>query len=101
MADCHINWKSKNLTKCFCLFSGLDHDHHVHFDVNQSTQVSSEIVVKSESKNGIAVHLGFLQLNHVYDVTFPLKDDLNEDLYCDPLQNLYVKVTQVMPSEDG
>ena len=83
------------------VLSGIDHPSKVHFDDGQAALQNSEIVVKQESPSTIAVHLGFLQLNHVYDVTFSIKDDLSEDLQSDPLGNLYVKVLEVMPSEDG
>ena len=48
----------------------------------------------------ILIELGFLQINHRYEVTFAIKDKLHEDLLADPLQNLHLKALSIMPTED-
>ncbi len=37
----------------------------------------------------------------MYEVQFSFKDTLGEDLASDPLQNMYIKVMDVKPTEDG
>ncbi|KAK2147068.1 hypothetical protein LSH36_571g00008 [Paralvinella palmiformis] len=73
----------------------------VHFPEDQLMQHDSEIIVKREREDRIAVHLGFLQIKHHYEVRFSVKDDMNEDLNFDPLENLHVRFLDVRPSEDG
>lgn len=70
----------------------------VHFSENQD---HSEITVCRESESRIVVHLGFLQIRHHYEVKFSVEDDLYEDLEFDPLQSLYCKIQEIMPSENG
>ncbi|XP_064630338.1 adipose-secreted signaling protein-like [Lineus longissimus] len=76
-------------------------DEHVHFSAEQLPEHESEIVVRRDSADKVSVHLGFLQINHFYDVTFTIKDDLGEDVNYEPLGNLHLKIKKVMPSEDG
>lgn len=73
----------------------------VHFPADQMEQHDAHIIVQNVSETDIAVHLGFLQMNHHYEVKFSIKDELSEELITDPLQNIYAKVISVMPSEDG
>ncbi|KAI0241828.1 hypothetical protein LSAT2_017977 [Lamellibrachia satsuma] len=73
----------------------------VHFPADQIEQHDAHIIVQKMSETDIAVHLGFLQMNHHYEVKFSIKDELSEELITDPLQNIYAKVISVMPSEDG
>ena len=68
---------------------------------DQVQQHDSEIIIHPESESRFAVHLGFLQIRHHYEIKFSIKDSLGEDLVADPLQNLNCKVLEVMPSEDG
>ena len=42
--------------------------HHVHFDEFGDNLKSNEIFVKSKSDKKIEIQLGFLQVNHVYEV---------------------------------
>ena len=73
----------------------------MRFDAEQVQQHDSEIVTRYNSEHSVEVHLGFLQINHYYEITFSIKDNLSEDLTSDPLQNLHAKATKIVPSEDG
>ena len=73
----------------------------VHFPAEQIEQHDSHIHVQRMSDTETDVHLGFLQMNHHYEVKFTIKDDLSDELDIDPLQNVYAKVVSAMPSEDG
>ncbi|KAL4232353.1 hypothetical protein ACF0H5_009922 [Mactra antiquata] len=75
-------------------------DHKVHFEAVQVQSHDSEIAVKY-SDCRVDVHLGFLQINRIYQVTFTIVDDLGEDISFDPLQNLHAKLTKYEPTEDG
>ena len=70
-------------------------------DPHQLQEHDSAIVIRTQMHNVLQVHLGFLQINHHYEIQFSVKDDLGEDLEADPLQNLHAKVMEVMPTEDG
>lgn len=80
-----------------------DHsENHVHFSEDQFQEHEADIVIRPARKaHTLEVHLGFLQFQHVYQVKFNIKDDLGEEVEADPLQNINVKVTDIMPSEDG
>ncbi|XP_041369010.1 uncharacterized protein LOC121383202 isoform X2 [Gigantopelta aegis] len=80
---------------------GLDDEGHVHFSVDQVIAHESEILTHYAGEDIIHVHLGFLQFKHCYEVTFCIKDNLYEDIECDPLQNLHVKMEKYQPTEDG
>ena len=72
----------------------------MRFEAVQLKAHESEITLKySESR--IDVHLGFLQINRHYIVTFVIQDDLGEDLTFDPLQNLHARIINYEPTEDG
>ena len=72
----------------------------MRFEAVQLKAHESEITLKySESR--IDVHLGFLQINRHYIVTFVIQDDLGEDLIFDPLQNLHARIINYEPTEDG
>jgi len=73
----------------------------VHFPADQMEKHDAHIIVQNMSEKVIAVHLGFLQMHHHYEVKFSIKDDLSEDLIADPLQNIFAKIISIMPSEDG
>lgn len=94
----------------FCLFGCQSFDlidfpfaahSRVHFPADQVQQHDSEIIVETEAAGILGVHLGFLQINHQYEIRFTIRDDLGEDLSSDPLQNLNVKLCSVVPTEDG
>lgn len=73
---------------------------HVHFDAKEVSTHESQIGIVNE--NGVdQVHLGFLQIRHVYDITFNLTHNLGKDITFDPLENLKVKVKETTPIEDG
>ena len=76
-------------------------DAHVRFSVDQVIAHESEIVTQYIGENTIHIHLGFLQFKHCYELTFSIKDSLCEDIECDPLQNLHVKMEKYQPTEDG
>lgn len=72
------------------------HDHsHVHFDPEQVEAHNLEIQFKY-SENRVDIHLGFLKINHHYEVKFCIKDQLGEDVECD-----HAKIKEVKPTEDG
>lgn len=73
----------------------------VHFPAEQIEKHDAHINVQTTSEKDVAVHLGFLQMNHHYEVKFTIKDDLSEDVIANPLQNIFAKIISVMPSEDG
>ena len=74
----------------------------VHFPEEQISDHDSEIIVRGEGEGDrVTVHLGFLQIHHHYEVQVTIKDSLGEEVTFDPLQNLYLKILEVMPSEDG
>ena len=89
------------MLNCSFFFFPASSTSHVHFPEDQLPEHDSNIVLRYEGDGQIAVHLGFLQIKHHYQISFSFKDDLNEDLKHDPLQNLHIKVTEVRPSEDG
>ncbi|WAR22059.1 CT027-like protein [Mya arenaria] len=80
--------------------SNSSSEHKVHFQPVEVQAHDSEITLKYSEKR-IDVHLGFLQINRHYTVTFVMQDDLGEDLTFDPLQNLHARVTKYEPTEDG
>ena len=73
----------------------------MHFPAEQLDKHDSEIVIRPETESRLAVHLGFLQILHHYEIRFSVKDKLAEDLEANPLQNLHCKIVDVRPSEDG
>lgn len=79
---------------------GTHSETRVRFEAVQLQAHESEITLKYNG-NRIDVHLGFLQVNRHYNVTFVMQDDLGEDLTFDPLQNLHARIIDYAPSEDG
>ncbi|XP_074643173.1 adipose-secreted signaling protein-like [Tubulanus polymorphus] len=76
-------------------------DSKVHFPVEQTNYHNAEIIIINESDCQISVNLGFLQINHFYDIQFTIVDDLGEDVTFDELGNIQIKMKDVRPSEDG
>ena len=72
----------------------------MRFEAVQLQAHESEITLKYNG-NRVDVHLGFLQVNRHYNVTFVIQDDLGEDLLFDPLQNLHARIIDFSPTEDG
>ncbi|XP_053406774.1 UPF0687 protein C20orf27 homolog [Mercenaria mercenaria] len=79
---------------------GASGEHKVHFEAVEVQAHDSDIGLKYTDSR-IDVHLGFLQINRHYEVTFTVQDDLGNDLIFDPLQNLHAKITSYEPTEDG
>ena len=46
--------------------------NHVHFDESTDVNHGNEIVVKTKGENKLEIQLGFLQVNHVYEVMLVL-----------------------------
>lgn len=84
----------------FCLKIG-NGDGHVHFRTEEVARHDAEISIVCPEEGIQEVHLGFLQIRHVYDVTFSIVDDLGEEVNFDPLENLVVKVKSIVPNADG
>ena len=84
----------------FGSISGTHSETRVRFEAVQLQAHESEITLKYNG-NRIDVHLGFLQVNRHYNVTFVMQDDLGEDLTFDPLQNLHARIIDYAPTEDG
>ena len=84
----------------FFSISASHSETKVRFEAVQLAAHESEITLKY-SGNRIDVHLGFLQINRHYNVTFVIQDDLGEDLIFDPLQNLHARIIDYEPTEDG
>lgn len=76
-------------------------DGHVHFRTEEVARHDAEISIVCPEEGIQEVHLGFLQIRHVYDVTFSIVDDLGEEVNFDPLENLVVKVKSIVPNADG
>ncbi|XP_014768104.1 UPF0687 protein C20orf27 homolog [Octopus bimaculoides] len=76
---------------------------HVHFPEEEVSHHEAQILVLDTGKNHIDVKLGFLQLDHVYEVTFAFNHNLGEDLIIEPKakRNAYVKVLSFTPTKDG
>ena len=79
----------------------MSSNSRVHFNSDQVAQHDAEIVIKPESDTRIAVHLGFLEIRHIYEIKFSIKDKLHEDIAYDPLENLHCKLSNYAPAEDG
>ena len=79
---------------------GNHSETRVRFEAVQLQAHESEITLKYNG-NRVDVHLGFLQVNRHYNVTFVIQDDLGEDLLFDPLQNLHARIIDFSPTEDG
>ena len=43
-----------------------DQSHHVHF--GKEVEDTNEVVIKSKGNDKLEFHLGFLQVNHIYEV---------------------------------
>lgn len=86
----------------FFFFSEL---HHVHFEENGDTfGKDNEIIVQKTSDNKISVHLGFIQVNHRYSITFAIPKSLDIITKCSnvtivepavPNKNLQIVSTDV------
>ena len=42
-----------------------DQSHHVHF--GKEVEDTNEVVIKSKGNDKLEFHLGFLQVNHIYE----------------------------------
>lgn len=81
---------------------GTDHaDGHVHFKTEEVVAHDSKIQVEQPEDGIREVHLGFLQIFHVYEITFTIKDQLGPSVTFDPFESLLVKTLKVTPLEDG
>ena len=85
----------------FVTASYSETDGHVHFKTEDVSTHESEIVVVPLEEGIQQIHLGFLQIRHVYTVTFPLPHSLGKDVTYDPLENLLVKVKEMTPIDNG
>ncbi|KAL8563611.1 hypothetical protein ACOMHN_024712 [Nucella lapillus] len=79
----------------------VSNSSHVHFNAEDVSTHESEIVVLEEEEGIMEVHLGFLKIFHIYEVTFDLPHKLGKDITFDPLENLLVKVKDTKPTEEG
>lgn len=76
-------------------------DSHVHFKTEDVSTHESEIEVVPGAGSAFDIHLGFLQIRHVYHVTFCITHKLGKEITYDPLECLLVKVKEVTPIENG
>lgn len=74
---------------------------HVHFPEEVLTAQHEDILIQNTGSDHVDVKLGFLQVNHIYELKFMFRDSLGEDLISDPTQNLFVKLLEYQPTEDG
>ncbi|KAH9520236.1 hypothetical protein Btru_060328 [Bulinus truncatus] len=85
------------------------HSHHsnlhAHFQVPASEDDlnahDSKILLEAIDNERYNVRLGFLQYKHVYEVCFNIEDELADELTCDPLQNLNVKIESTELLKEG
>jgi len=80
---------------------GSDGPGRVHFPDDQLQKHDAEIVIQSDEEGQLDVHLGFLQIQHRYQIRFSIKDALGEDIISDPLESLNVRLLEAVPSDDG
>lgn len=76
-------------------------DGHVHFKTDELVAHDSKIKVEEPEDSIRDVHLGFLQIAHVYEITFTINDQLGPNVTFDPLESLLVKALKVTPLGDG
>lgn len=81
--------------------AGSDGPGRVHFPDDQLQKHDAEIVIQADEDGQQSVHLGFLQIQHRYQIRFSIKDKLGEDIVSDPLESLNVRVLEAVPSDDG
>ena len=75
---------------------------HVHFKTEEVSTHESEIeIVPVQDNSVLEVHLGFLQIRHVYNINLPVSHCLGKDATFDPLENLLVKVKEMTPINTG
>ena len=83
-------------------------EHHVHFEESTDGLKNNDIVIKKKSENKIEIQLGFLQVNHMYEVSlvcsrtvFPdncdLKDLVQND---DPVPNINCRIISIVERND-
>ena len=73
----------------------MSEEHHVHFMEEDDSMKNNDIVIKRKNEKKIEIQLGFLQINHVYqlsinllnfwkvsDVTFEQKDEPVPNINC-------------------
>ena len=78
-------------------------EHHVHFEESGDGPKNNDIVVKKKSENKMEIQLGFLQVNHMYEVSlissrtvFPPSCDLNDLVQTDdPLPNINCRIISI------
>ena len=81
---------------------------HVHFQEDSNELKSNEIVVKRKSGNKLEIQLGFLQINHVYEINvsmgrtlFPQNCEIcNFTQLDDPVPNINCRVTNISENEE-
>lgn len=61
----------------------------------------SKIIVEDIGLRDLNIRLGFLQIKHVYSVTFRIRDNLGDNVDFDPLENLNAKLESATPTEEG
>lgn len=76
-------------------------DGHVHFRTDQLAAHESDILVDRQTNDILDVHLGFLQVRHVYDISFVIPCEIGPEPVFDPLENLHVKIKEIKSSDDG
>ena len=84
-----------------CTGENSESDVHVHFKTEDVMKHESQIQVMEVDKGSRDVHLGFLQIHHVYDITFALPHSLGKDVEHDPLESLLVKVKDMTLTDEG
>ncbi|PAA75072.1 hypothetical protein BOX15_Mlig030935g1 [Macrostomum lignano] len=74
-------------------------DSHVHFDPSQLPHHNLEIIVEQNSiDDAMDVHLGFLQVDHIYSIEVPISHSLGQNVQCS--QNVFVRLLNVQASSE-
>ena len=80
--------------------------HHVHFQEATDGMKNNDIVIKHKGEKKLEIQLGFLQIHHVYEVSFVMgKSDFVENVgdyeqEDDPVPNINCRMIRMEVSED-
>jgi hypothetical protein len=74
--------------------------HHVHF-VEEREQHDSSVIVTPIDDIRVSIYVGFLKVNHLYTIQFPVKNSLGSYVVADQNQNEIIKIVKADATNDG
>lgn len=85
---------------CFCILFAASASHHVHF-VEEREKHESGVIVTPIDDIRTSVYVGFLKVNHLYTIQFPVKNSLGSHVVADPSQNDCIRIVKADATSDG